>query len=559
MNDKVKQDMEKLEEAVGKRRKTLNLLNDELLITVSTTDKIYGSIHNGSEGVIKRFHEYRKKDKKTKEVEDKIDSWDIVRYNGTVGPVFKIDNSTPALKVKINSEEEVYELQDAISFFRSRFALSATKTQMLTEILTSYVFSEISKGNFEVYASSPIAIIDEVINVNYETRFDAGAILKTLLGFYPDASHEIAFEALFSWSLLEPLHDELKRRSVKGIQTPIAMLTGKTKGGKTTLGNLFIGKGYGLKQDDYFYPYNRVATRFVLMKHLGESNLPALFDDLPSNWILTHKEDIKSYVQTGHFGDRGRGDQTLTEYRGRRSFIGTINDDIRVDDDLALSLRLLLLRFSEANKKRKDKAKFDSMFDSLPDGFMYEIFRAIFEGKKINDILREVERFEGVEDWINYGISKINELCDLHGIAGLPEFKSDAASIEAPSNALEIALALKAEFKRIEHSVEEYQDSDGVVHDKTRYQSRIAGEIDLEYGIDREFIYFTGAAFKQIANQLGRPYSNASNFLNNIYSSDDGVKVENEGKMVSRRMNSEPYPVKAYKISIPYFKEEEEQ
>ena len=539
-------------------KKLKEIAKGGLLVTISQSDKVYGTIRNGKEGVIKWIHQSKKKNKKTGKDEDTTDIKDIIRYNGEIGKVYKIDNLTPAIGITINNEEHVFDLPEAIQFFRSKFALSSTKTQYLTEILTSYIFQQIDDGKFELYASSPIAVIDDVVKVNYEQRHDVAFILKPLFEFYPYASHQEAYKALFAWAIVSPLHDELKRRSIKGIQTPEVIMTGKTKGGKTTLGNVFIGKGFQLRQDDYFYPYNRVATRFSLMKHLGETNLPALFDDLPSNWIFTHKEDMKSYVQTGHFGDRGRGDQTLTEYRGRRSFIGTINDDIRVDDDLALSLRLLLIRFTEYNRQRKNKEKFDCMFDSLPDGFMYELFRAIYEGKNINDILREVEKFESVEDWINYGIGRINELCRISGTEGFTEFKSDAASLEAPSNALEIALAIKAEFKRIEHSTKEYQDSEGVVHDQTRYQSRIAGEIDVEYGIDREFIFFTGAAFKYIAGQLGRPYSNASNFLNNILSSDDSVRVENEGKMVSRRMNSEPYPVKAYKISIPYFKEEGE-
>ncbi len=533
--------------------------NGEILVIISQADKVYSTIKNGREGVVKWIREYKKKNKKTEKWEDASDTKDIVRYNGEIGQVYKIDNVTPAIGITINNEEHVFDLPETVQFFRSKFALSSTKTQYLTEILTAYIFQQIDAGTFELYASSPIVVIDDVVRVNYEQRHETAPILKTLFDFYPYASHQDAYKALFAWAIVSPLHDELKRRSIKGIQTPVAILTGKTKGGKTTLGNIFIGKGFSLSQDDYFYPYNRVATRFSLMKHLGETNLPALFDDLPSNWILTHKEDLKSYVQTGHFGDRGRGDQTLTEYRGRRSFIGTINDDIRVDDDLALSLRLLLIRFTEYNRQRKDKRKFDLMFDSLPDGFMYEIFRAIFEGKNINDILREVEKFENVEDWINYGINKINELCGPYGIEVFSEFKSDAASLDAPSNAMEIALAMKAEFKRIEHSIKEYIDGEGVVHNATRYQSRIAGEIDLEYEIDREFIYFTGAAFKYVANQLGRPYSNASNFLNNVLSTDTGVRVENEGRMVSRRMNSEPYPVKAYKISIPYFKEDGEQ
>jgi hypothetical protein len=64
----------------------------------------------------------------------------------------------------------------------------------------------------------------------------------------------------------------------------------------------------------------------------------------------------------------------------------------------------------------------------------------------------------------------------------------------------------------------------------------MAGEIIVETGNDREYIYFTGGAFKRIMNQLGRPNSNATNFLNNILSNDAGVRVENEGRMITKRM-----------------------
>jgi hypothetical protein len=56
------------------------------------------------------------------------------------------------------------------------------------------------------------------------------------------------------------------------------------------------------------------------------------------------------------------------------------------------------------------------MFDSLPSGFMYDLFRSAFEGVSIEKILSEVEKFELVSDWINYGISKINEVCRADGI-----------------------------------------------------------------------------------------------------------------------------------------------
>ena len=367
------------------KKHVVQILNDETKITISEKDSVYGVIRNGNEGVIKRIAEESQpkkaynKDAKQWEIDHYEDSvTEILRFKGNIGPAVKIDNETPGLKLFINNEAHVFDLEDARAFFRGKFSLTPGKTQKLMEVLTAFVFSEIESGNFENYSSSPIAIRDDRITVDYVERHDQKEILKILRSYYVDASHPVAFSCIFSFCLVAPLHDELKRRSIKQVQTPLVLLTGKTKGGKTTLETLFIGKGYELDKELYFYPYNRVYTRFTLMNKLKQTNLPAVFDDLPTDWIFKNKEDLKSYVQTGHFGDRGRGDQTETQYRGMRSFVGTVNDDYRPDDDLALSLRLLILWFTEYHRKRKNKPLFDKMFDSLPGGFMFEIFRSIF-------------------------------------------------------------------------------------------------------------------------------------------------------------------------------------
>lgn len=496
---------------------------DDIHVVISDIDRIYGKIHNGIDGVIV----YQKADNFT----------DVLRYRGVIGPVVMIDGISPGVTLNLNNEKMTLELKDVIPYLKHAFSLNQTKTQKLIEIINSYVLGVLDSGNATPYQTSPISVVKDKVTVSCENRCDVAHILAQLRDFYSYASHPMAYISVFAWTLVAPLHDEMKRRSIKGIQTPLIIEAGKTKGGKTTLGNLFIGKGYGLSHDGYFYAYNRVYTKFTLMKHLGESNLPALIDDLPQDWIKQHKEDLKAYVQTGHFGDRGRSDQTLTEYRGRRSFIATINDDIRVDDDLAMSTRLLILWFNEENRQRKNKQKYDSLFDATPEGFMFELFRNVFEGKDMAEIMHEIEKLENVTEWINYGIMKINELCQKYGIEGFPLYAELTASGRM-TNAMEIAQGFVEEWSRMK------------IADGIRYRSAIEGAFKVELKDDRIHIHFTPSAFKTLSQRLNLriPYSNAANFLSNVDSRDDDVRVEAGGKPHSVRIDQ--YPLRVYTISI---------
>lgn len=509
-----------------------------IFVDISKLDGVSARIYNGPEGKISYIEQREKEPKETV----------LVRFSGEIGRVVRIDGHTLGVKMIFDSTEYVLSVSDALTLLGKRYSLSTSKRQMLTEVLEHYTVRSAETGDIEDYHSSPIYVSNENIHADWDVKDTAEGTLRTLREFMPSASHPTAFVAVFSSCLIAPLHDELKRRSVKQIQTPQTLLPGKTRGGKTTLGTLFIGKGYNLEKDAYFYPYNRVYTRFTLMNKLRETNLPALFDDLPTDWVFRNKEDLKSYVQTGHFGDRGRGDQTETQYRGMRSFIGTINDDFRPDDDLALSLRLLVLWFTEYNTQRKDKEKFDAMFDSLPSGFMFIVFREIFEGKDINDVLHTVERFESVADWVNYGIDEVNKLCVKYGIDPFPPY-SEEQNTHGFSNALEIAQAFLEEWERIQTNTETYSEESGAIKEKTKYRSPIEGAFKAEYADGRMYIHFTPSAFETLVGRgyLHVPYSNATNFLNNIKSNDD-VRVENEGKPHNVRIGNQP--LRVYSISI---------
>ncbi|MEM3846902.1 MAG: hypothetical protein QXU98_14500, partial [Candidatus Parvarchaeota archaeon] len=535
-------------------------------IWISKRDGIYATLQNGVEGALKIYYVNEEDPQKsTMKV--------ILRFIGQIGPVVKINGDKLGIHYVMNGVEDINQVDDFIAFTRQKFSLTITQVQLLRQIMDSYVIDEVAKGNFSDYISSPVAVIRDRIVVSYGTELNTGAILKTLRDFYEHASHQRAYLATLAWALLAPLHAELKRKSRAGVQAPSIVMSGRTKGGKTTLGDLFIGKGFGQDREGYFYPYNRVYTRFSLMKHLSETNLPAVLDDVPSLWIFQHNEDLKSYVQTGHWGDRGKGDQTLTEYLGERSFLVTINDDIRIDDDLALTLRLIILRFTEGERQRKDLTRWLSFFNSLPEGFMFPLINSVLGGTDISTLVVEIEKLETPEAWINYAIGLINGECRKLSIPEFPLYKPIENETGYLTNALEIAQCFLAEAERIKSSEEEYAQDDGdrgeMLVKKVKYRSRIEGEFKIEEKEEkigdkmmwRKFIYFTGSAFKTLIMTQGlkSPFSNAANFLNNIASDDNGVRVEYGGKLISKRLTDNGDPLKVYCISIPEEEENEEE
>lgn len=528
----------------------------EIHVNISTKDMVTGLIRNGQEGLVQwiKTHPAKKKDEPPSVV-----ATDLIRFTGSIGPVYRIDGETRGIGLELNGVKYApMPLDDFYALIRQQLSVPAPTMQKLKEVVNSWVNQVIDNGLAVDYRSSPIYVQDGIVRVDFPHIGDLQDIMAKLRDFHDKASHPLAYRTVLAWTLMAPLHDDLKRNARKIIQVPNGILEGKTKAGKTPLADFFIGRGYSMEKDQYFYSYERVATRFTLMKHLGMTNLPALLDDLPPDWIWQNRGNLKSYSQTGHFGDRGKSDQTINEYRGRRSFIGTVNDSIRKDDDLASANRLFILKYTEKNRLRKDLPAWNALIDGLPDGFMLEIFRILFEGQHIQDIARDVEKFQVPADWINYVIGKLNLLSQWFGIPEWPNFQEDSGA-DNDSNALEIAQAFLAEWERIEKNSQEFYDKSSETQIKAvKYRSPIEGEILVEWKGTRYYIWFTGGAFKTLAarQQLRLPYRNATDFLNNVASSDDGVRVENEGKPKSKKIGT--VPLKAFCISIPLESEDDE-
>jgi len=428
-------------------------------------------------------------------------------------------------------------------------------------VLDALVTEEDNNGNVEDFLTSPINVFNDIIKVDFPDG-NVAEILKKLRDFYNIVTNPRAYLLSLGWSIIAPFHFDLKSRAKGIVQCPLLVFTGRTKGGKTALASFFVGQGFNQSRDSYFYTYETIRTNFTFMKHMAETKLPAVLDDVPSSFNFAHKDALKAYVQTGHFGDRGKGDQTLTQYKGARSFIETLNEDIMLDEDLAFNNRIIQEKYTKDNQDKKNLTLWNNFINSISLGFMISIIKELFNNRNINEILGEVEKFENGLEWINYGIDMLNRLCDKYGIEIFPKYEKSAER-NFNTYAVEIAQAFVAEDRRIKTSEEEHKESDGDGGERTvkkvRYRSKIEGEFKIESKQNsdnktwRKWIYFTGGAFKTLTTSqyLKVPYRNATEFLNNIESSDDGVRVEFDGKLISKKIGD--MPLKVFCISIPEF------
>jgi hypothetical protein len=492
----------------------------DITITISSRDKIKGEIFNGTDGAIY----YARDDKKTV----------IFRFNGEIGRVMHFSDDNYGIELILDNQKFALSLDDAIRLIERKYRLTQAQMQKLIQILDSYINE--NRKNAVNYSKSPVSIDSNLIKINCK-KLGNKKILENLRNFNDKSSHPDAYLALLGFSNISALHYDLKIRSQDAIiKTPIPILYGKSGAGKTPLATFFIGRGFDQDKKDYLLGIERAKSQATLNIHLNKTNFPAIIDDIKNSWIQQYKENLKSYVQTGIFADRGKPNAVeMNEFKGMRSMVFTMNDDFKIDLDEAITRRFVPLKFTEYNKARTNSSEFLKFTKSVPSGFMLSLMAEIFDNTNINDVLNEVETFENTDQWINYGIKKINGLCKKYGVQEFPYFKT-AYSEDYTGYAFEIAQSFMSEYERMKD---------------TNYHSKLQNELTIETDGSKYLIYFTGSAYKIInaINYIQAPFKSATEFINNI-KSDGIVKVENSGNTTNVRFSE--YPKKCFCISLPY-------
>lgn len=525
----------------------------EINIVISERDRVYGHIRNGPEGVLRQIRVHEQVNAKG-ESEERRQVIEVFRYSGSIGPVVRVDGEKIGIRYDLNGDEGNATLDEIRPVLKRHFSLTPGKMQTAMEVLSAYVILESRNGKVETVYRNVIHIVGSTIECDYEADFNIGEILQALVEFYPHSTHPDAFLSSLSRNLLAPLHYELKRRVGIVTKIPFGLLQGTTGAGKTPISELIMARGYDQKREEWFFQYENVKTFFSLMKHLTTSNLPCLYSDVNGSWIFSNKDSFKSYSQSGNIASRGNSDQTLTEYVGYRTFDIDTNSTVRPDDDAALSGRFSSYVFTADNKRRVNRAKFIEFIKRVPVGFMFGLFREVFAGKSIDDILNEVEGFEKATQWEDYGIFKLNALAEMYGIGRFQFQRRDGPTME--SNSENVAYAFIDQYGKDHEETEEYNSfSDSVIRRRkntpmfTDNQVKVEEKHDNETGEQWYEILFQSSAYETLVRRLDLqvPYRKAAELMANVIETDK-IKLMFDGKPTSQWMKDSPRKVYGLKV-----------
>ncbi len=491
--------------------------------------RVYATIKNGEHGEI-LYLSYNQK-------EGKFDARTIFRFNGSIKGVVKYKGRDEYyISAHLDGKDVTLEKDAFVREIARTYYLSQSEAKKLKEIIDNFIIEEEKNKNIEERILDRIYVDEEVVHVVDTTGLALQEVLKNLHRAFEIFKDKRAFLTLLGYSILSTLHYEIKKRAKTEVQVPLVVEWGDPRIGKTRTATLFAVRGFGQTRDVAVFGLNRIRTPFMLGVTLNLSNLPAVVDDVNVQWLNDLSEYVKDYVSSPEFMARGTKDLRVKTYSGRRSFIATLNEEFRSVDSLAEKNRFIHLNFTRSHALTPDE--WEQIYRLLPEGWLYPVVHEILDGRKIDEIVAQIEKITSSIGYANWGLVEINKLCEKHLLPMFPlidEERSNEPYYEDPG------LLFCTEILN-EHA--KLTSLDQSLHSEIRGAYLIE-----EVGGSVLKIWFTATTYKKIARRLGISYKTVSDFLSNI-PPNSLVKVLNDAKPRAKRIPDLDFPLLMYCIAM---------
>lgn len=417
-------------------------------------------------------------------------------------------------EIKINydfaGEVSSAPIRELVTHVSANMKSAGEVNKTLAEFLYHYVDDQKKTGKILI-VHDPIYVENNQIHVSYNTsEIDAAKVLKALREFYPLAANQHAYISALGYNLIAPLSYFIRTNAPYGYLFPVRVSFGQPGGSKTTTDSIFILRGYAQDKDTGVLTNQQVATNFTFMKNMEISILPVLINDVEPDWLMKVSTVIKNSSENGIGGDRGNVDQSITRRQLKRAFNITTNEIVVPTDDAARARRYILEKYTIEHKNRQNKSAFSRLIQEIPLGFMFAIFRDIFERKPLDQVVSEIAQTGDGCGLVNYAIGLVNNLCDKYGVLRFPAYTTDSDDI--PDSFQELVEWLQDQWARL-------NATDDFGRPVAPYPEISKSEIDVDEMGNFRVYWFTGTAYKKVQKKLNFPHRNVTTLFANYIES----------------------------------------
>ena len=440
-----------------------------------------------------------------------------IEFNGLVID----DNGNTYIDATIDGKKHFYSFDEAKDEIKNH-AVTGSHLEKIAEFLTFYINDP---NNKKIRIHPDIIYIDnDIIKVENPYTTDLKLTLNTIYKMYLSSTNQDNFIINFAYYLISPLSYFFRKQNKL---FPYLINAGPHQTGKTSYMILFGNIGYGQDLLKSHFTRNDIKTFYTLMRSRSESILPITLEDVDIDWIRFQSTMLKGSAGTINGGSRGYFNRVL-KYESKSQITFDTNDF--VDVETAQLDRFFICNFKISDASRVNIAEFDKLKDELNPGFMFEIFNAIFGGKKLSELTKELYNVKDRESLkiniIKYIIKKINLLMPNNMQFKLPDFSiltNDSNEIDWYAEIYSTGKYAYNQFK-----------ADSKVHIYELNESQI--------DFDNCSLFITPGGYSLLQRHLNIPYASITKLYN-------GTESKNfEAHFTSHRFDNE-HPLKCLLIT----------
>ncbi len=339
-----------------------------------------------------------------------------IKFNGTAID----DNDNKFINAMINGNTSYYSLEDFKNELK-KYAITGTHLEKIMQFLLAYINDENNLKNAEYIHSDNIYIENKIIKVADTYGIDKIITIKKTYKLYKISTVPDNFATNLAYFIAAPLSYPIRER---GKIFPYLINTGVPGAGKTKIQELFAVMGYKQNIEDAHAAMNDIKTPYTLMKLLNRSILPTPVEEITNEWLQYHSELLKSVADSTHAGSRGYFNKVI-HYEAKSQVSFDSND--KISSKIADEDRYIVCNFPKEAREKQNIEQFDSLESDLQTGFMFSLFNAVFGGKNLDDVIKEIyavkDRNGIKKSIIKYVLDKLNSITtEIH--FELPDFDS---------------------------------------------------------------------------------------------------------------------------------------